>query len=147
MLSWCGLNGEEHSRHIEGDDMAISKKEELGEALKNGESRIEIEGDLAKRILRIKATGPVAWAIAIGCIGIAVVVAIGSGGAAAPVSAVGLVPAVGILGGSTVSAAISIAVAAGGVGVLSRLYSGYDVEKEGEDRVVLIKKSEQAIAE
>jgi hypothetical protein len=39
-------------------------------------STIEIEGDLAKKIIRLKATGNVAWAIAIAAIGMAVVVLI-----------------------------------------------------------------------
>lgn len=127
--------------------MAITRKDELGEALKNGESRIEIKGDLAKRVIRIKATGPVAWFLAIGCLGIAAVAIVGSGGTAAPVGAAAMAPAVSILGGSTATAAIAVAVAAGGVGALNRLYSGYDLVKESEDRILLIRKSQQAVTD
>ena len=36
--------------------MKIRAEKELGEALKNDQDRIEIEGDLAKKVIRIKAT-------------------------------------------------------------------------------------------
>lgn len=47
-------------------DMATRKvktEEELAEAMKAGASTIEIEGDLSKKVVRIRATGPVAWGI------------------------------------------------------------------------------------
>ena len=55
--------------------MAIqaTNEKELTEAINNGSSEIEIEGDLANKVIRIKATGKVAWAVAIG----AIIVAIG----------------------------------------------------------------------
>ena len=53
--------------------MKIRAEKELGEALKNDQDRIEIEGDLAKKVIRIKATGKIAWAIAAGAIAVAVI--------------------------------------------------------------------------
>lgn len=44
--------------------MAISNEKDLGEAVNNEQDTIEIEGDLGKKVLRIKATGKVAWLVA-----------------------------------------------------------------------------------
>lgn len=118
--------------------MAISKEEDLAKALEQGQDSIEIEGDLAKQVVRIKATGTVAWAVAAGAIGVAVVLAVGSGGAAAPASAVVGAAAVGTLGFSAAAAAVAIAVAAGSVGVLTTLRS-YDIVSQSDDRLILKK--------
>ena len=53
--------------------MSVKNEKELAQAIKNGDDYIEVEGDLAKKTLKIKATGKVAWAIAIGGIGVATV--------------------------------------------------------------------------
>ena len=36
--------------------MKIKTEKELGEALKNDQDRIEIEGDLSRKVIKIKAT-------------------------------------------------------------------------------------------
>lgn len=102
----------------------VKTAEELGKAIKDGEDTIEIEGDLAKKTIKLRATGKVAWAVALGAIGIAVVaaiLAIPSGGLSAPEGAVGLAAATSVLGGPAALTAIAIAVAAGGVGALTKL--------------------------
>ena len=106
----------------------VKTEKELGEALKSGADEIEIEGDLAKKTIRIRATGQVAWAIAVGAIGIAAFAAyatLGTGGTAGPVTApaagVTAAAAVGILGIPATTSAIAIAIAAGGVGALTTL--------------------------
>lgn len=38
-------------------------EKELADAVKSGASTIEIEGDLAKKVIKIRATGPVAWGL------------------------------------------------------------------------------------
>ena len=43
----------------------VTTEEELTNAIKNNEDTIEIEGDLSKKAIRIKATGKVAWVVAI----------------------------------------------------------------------------------
>lgn len=116
--------------------MTIYTEKELGRALKDEQDTIEIEGDLTKKVLRIKATGKVAWAIAIGAIGIAVTILISSGGTGAPVSGLVGIGAVSVLGGATSVSAISIAVAAGGVSALNSLRRYRVVKKSGE-KVVL----------
>ncbi|WP_072896142.1 MULTISPECIES: hypothetical protein [Sphingobium] len=124
--------------------------DELNDAMKRGESTIEIEGDLAKKIIRLKATGNVAWAIAIGAIAIATLAAIVAipatvvtGGLAAPVEGVAvtaaLAPAVATLGLDIALMALGLAVSAGGVGVLTRLRSNYKIVEQAPDHVVLAK--------
>ncbi|GKV90438.1 MULTISPECIES: hypothetical protein [Pectobacterium] len=122
---------------------AITTEKELAKALKEEKDTITIEGDLAKKTIKIKATGKIAWAIALAAIGIAVGSAIataGTGGAAAPVTGatalLGAGGAVGVLGATTTTSAIAIAIAAGGVGVLTRLRK-YTIVDKSDSRVVL----------
>lgn len=126
-----------------GDTVIVIKDEKrLAEALKNGEDTIEIKGDLAKRTFKIKATGKVAWGVCVTSLvvavtsfmssyataGVSVVAGLGFAGASAS-----------ILGTGATLTAISVAVAAGGVGVLNKLRS-YKVEKISEDHIKLMKK-------
>ncbi|MGJ0475732.1 hypothetical protein ACR6AP_13690 [Klebsiella variicola] len=124
----------------------VTTEKELAHAIKENEDTITIEGDLAKKTLRIKATGKVAWVIAFGAIGVAVysiMVTIGTGGASAPATGVTAAftggAAISILGASTTATAISIAVAAGGVGVLTKLRS-YRIVEKSDNHLVLTKK-------
>lgn len=119
--------------------MAIFSEKELGEALKNEQDTIEIEGDLKKKVLRIKATGKVAWAVAIGAIGVAVFIALGSGGTAAPASGFIGIGAVSVLGLSAATSSVAIAIAAGGVGALNTLRK-YKIVSDSGDKLVLSKK-------
>lgn len=110
----------------------VRTAEELGEAIKNGESTIEIEGDLAKKTIKLRATGNVAWAIAFGAIAIAAaaaIVAIPTGGTSTTVAFAAAPAAVGILGLPVTTAAIGIAVAAGGVGALTKLRNYEEVRR------------------
>lgn len=121
----------------------VKTEKELGEALKSKEDEIEIEGDLARKVIRIRATGKVAWVLAFGGIGLAVVsvyATIGTGGASAAVTSVsGLVAggaSIGILGGSTTTTAISIAIAAGGVAALTRLRNYKEVSRSNTNLIL-----------
>ena len=119
----------------------VKDEKELGQALKEQQDTIEIEGDLTKKILKIKATGKIAWAVAIGAIGVAVVAILtapATGGTHGVVGVMAAPVAVGILGAGTTVAAIAIAIGAGGVGALNRLRS-YKVEKLGPDHIILKK--------
>jgi hypothetical protein len=110
----------------------VSTEKELGEALKNKESTIEITGDLAKKTIKLRATGAVAWAVAFAAIGIAAygaIAAIPTGGSSLTVSAFAAPAAVGVLGGAATYTAIAIAVAAGGVGALTALRSYKEVSR------------------
>lgn len=125
----------------------INNSKDLGKALKNDQDEIEITADLHNRIVKVKATGKIAWAIAIGAIGVAVVSALSappSAGASSPVAVpagfTGGGVAVTILGLSTTKAAISIAVAGGGVGVLTSLRNKYNMKKLPNGNYLLRKK-------
>ncbi len=48
--------------------MKVNNEKELGAAVYNKEDSIEIEGDLAKKVFKIKTTGSVAWGVCIGAI-------------------------------------------------------------------------------
>ena len=110
--------------------MKVKDEKELGKALHDGENSIEIESDLAKKVIKIKATGNVAWGVLIASIVVAiplVIATVASAGAATPVTAPGLLGVMGTsiatLGVGTCFSAVSIAaggaIAAGGVGAVS----------------------------
>jgi hypothetical protein len=118
--------------------------EELGKALKSDAS--EIEGNLEKKVLRIRATGKVAWAVAIGgivCAVVAIIATTVSGGTSSfvtvPGAAVAFATAAAVLGAGAATAAIAIAVAAGGVASLGKLRRSYRVEKR-DGKMILVKK-------
>ena len=57
--------------YIENNDVAIVKtSKQLGQAIKEEKETIEIEGDLAAKVIRIKATGKVAWGVAAAAAGL-----------------------------------------------------------------------------
>ena len=127
--------------------MNVKTEKELASAIENNESTITIEGDLAKKTLRIKATGTVAWVVAFGSIGIAfyaVIATIGTGGTAAPVTAVsafaGAGAAFSVLGTAATTAAISMAVSVRSLNVLKKLRGDYKITKKSEGFVVLSRK-------
>ena len=117
-------------------------EKELGTALKDKADEIEITGDFEKKIVRIKATGKVAWAVAFGAIAVAVacVLTAPADVVAPPVAAVHALTAAPTfaaastaLGGTSVAvSAIAIAVAAGGVGALNSLRSYKLIKKNGK---------------
>ena len=121
--------------------MTARTEKELAEAIESGANSIEIYGDLARHTIGIKATGQVAWLVAIGAIGVAVaslMVSPATAGVSAGFAAASAAGAVGILGAATTATAISIALAAGGVGVLNHLRD-YDMEKISDTHVKLTK--------
>lgn len=124
--------------------MAINNEKDLGKALNEDQDTIEIEGSLKDKVIRIKATGKVAWVIAIGAIGVAVVAILypvpepttqaGAKGFAAVTGGA----AVGILGAGTAMSAINIAISAGGVAVLNKLRN-YKIVSNTSNKLVLKK--------
>lgn len=131
--------------HKRGEFIVTTEKE-LGEALKRGESTIEVEFDLQNKVLKIKALEKGAWAVCVAAIGVAVVcgvVTISTAGTATVPSAFVAAPAVvtvsSFLGMPTAISAIGIAIAGGGVGALNKL-RGYRVEKVSDEKIILHKK-------
>ncbi|MCP1213955.1 hypothetical protein [Acetobacter okinawensis] len=129
----------------------VTNNDELNSAMNSDASTIEIEGNLAKKIIRLKATGTVAWAIAFGAIGLAVAALIvatpatvATGGIAAPVEgatvAMFAAPAVAIVGLDAVLMSVGLAITAGGVGILTRLRSDYKIVEQTSNHVVLVKR-------
>lgn len=120
----------------------VSTEKELAKAVKNEEMEIIIEGDLAKKVVRIKAVGNVAWLVAAGAIAVAitsVLTAPTTAGISAVVGAPAMAATVTTLGGvSVTTAAVAIAVAGGGVACLNKLRE-YDIEKKNDNKVVLRK--------
>lgn len=122
--------------------MAITDEKELGKALQDGIDSIEIEGNLKDKVLRIKASGKVAWVIALGAIAIAVIVALSNTLAnigeankvlmESPDSAPHL-----WLGGVWIL--VGIAVVAIIVAMLNK-FRGYKLEKISNTRIILRKK-------
>ena len=131
--------------HKRGEFIVTTEKE-LGEALKRGESTIEVEFDLQNKVLKIKALEKGAWVVCVAAIGVAVVcgvVTISTAGTATVPSAFVAAPAVvtvsSFLGMPTAISAIGIAIAGGGVGALNKL-RGYRVEKVSDEKIILHKK-------
>ena len=124
----------------------MTDEKELGIALKNKKECIEIEGDLAKKVIKIKATGKVAWGVCIGAIALIVantITTLASGGASTPITApliMAAAPAaVSIWGVSVTVSAVLIAIAGGSINVLKEL-KDYQMEKIADNRIVLRKK-------
>lgn len=123
----------------------VSTTEELAKAIDRGENKIIVTGTLGEAVITIEAIGPVAWAVAIGAVGVAVasiITTVGTGGVGAPAGVVMkcfttpvLVTTFGSTG--TVTTAVSIAVAGGGVGTLTTLRK-YKAKRE-RGKVVLIR--------
>ena len=127
----------------------VTTEEELGEAVKNNVESIEITGDLVGKTLKIKATGKVAWAVALGSLGVAVTCLIlrakGSdvventqtGKAITFTGAAGGTAVAATILGKAAFAAASIAAAAGGVGALTSLRDKYKIIERAENKLIL----------
>ena len=106
----------------------VKRSKELGLAIKNGENEIKVEGDLQKRILKIRAIKPALWSIAVAAIAAGVTLMLATPAvtaATAPVAGIGGVisfkgsvvvssAAATILGIKATTVALGIAIAAGG---------------------------------
>ena len=125
--------------------VVVKTEKELGAALKADESTIEIEGSLQEKVVKIKATGKVAWAVAIGGVAVAVVAVCTTGATAGtsgpitvPIGAASIAVPAATLGATVAMSAVAIAVAAGGVGALNKLRK-YKMEKSRDGRLVLVR--------
>lgn len=122
--------------------MSIKDEKELGKALKEDRDEIIIEGDLKNNVIRIKAIGKVSWAIAIAAIAVAVgsvLAAPLTGGLSTTANFITAPVAVSVLGVPATGAAISIAVAGGGVKILDKLRD-YKIVKKNDNSVILKKR-------
>lgn len=133
------------------DEERICKTtKEVSEAVKDNVDEFLIEGDLSKKVIRIKATGKTAWGLCAGSLAAAIaLIAVG----AAAIPAAPPAGAFSLAGGAVVSAvaasalgpaavtAISIGVCAGGIGALNTLRDKYDIVEKGENFLKLKRKA------
>jgi hypothetical protein len=127
--------------------MAVTDAKDLGKRMKNDDDYLELEGDLARKVLKIKAKGKVAIGAAVAIVaGIlaAVVITAGSGGTSIPLTApigaaeyAALIPIVGSLDLATVI--VAIAIGGGNAAILHKLFD-YDITKIDDDHIILKKK-------
>lgn len=128
----------------------VRTEKEFAEAIERGDDTIEVEGNLAEKTIRIRATGNVAWAVAIGAVGIAFYSAVKmpsaatsqSGGITKVVQFAPIIAgagAVGVLGAEVAVTALALAVAAGSVGVLASI-RGYRQLSAEKGRLILQRK-------
>lgn len=127
--------------------MKATTDKELAQNIKNGVDEFEITIDLKEKVLKFKARTDkipaIAWTIAFGAIASAIALYIatpaataitaGTGGAISFTGATAFAGgAIAILGISATTFAISLGIAAGGVGVIAKLRNRYEVvEKYG----------------
>lgn len=127
----------------------VKDSKTLAKALKEGQDSIYVEGDLKNKIIRIKVTGKVAWAVCFAAIAGAVALYFMTPAATATTGVGGVVSftgsaavgatAVTILGIKATTVAISLAIAAGGCGILTSLRNNYKIIKK-DDNGILLKK-------
>lgn len=115
--------------------VTVTNETELAKAKQDGEDMIEIVGELGDAVVKIKAKGSFAWAIAFAALGGAVALAMT--GVGAPAAAVTAFAAVGTIGLSATTGAIALAVAAGGTAILTSLRDDYDIVEHNSKHVVL----------
>ena len=123
---------------------------ELAEAIKNKEDTIYIEGDLKNKVIRIKATGKVAWGVCAAALGAAIACYIATpaatavttpvGGTFSFVSGVTATSVAAATLGTAVVPAIVIGVAAGGIGALNTLRDQYKIVEKDDKYIKLQRK-------
>lgn len=136
----------------------VRNSKELGNAIKDGEDYIYVEGDLKNRVIRIKATGKIAWALAAGSLAAAVTcylaipttTTVSSVAGPAGTIAGGAIPFTGSVISSTVVisalgtkaaiVALGISIACGGVGGVISLRDKYEIESKSDKGLVLKRK-------
>lgn len=124
-------------------------EKELAEAIKNNEDTIYIEGNLKDKVVRIKATGKVAWGVCAASLAAAIIfysvtaptMAVNPpfAGVEAFTGTVAVGAATTVLGTSAISAVV-IGVAAGGIGALTTLRDGYKIIEKSDKYVKLKRK-------
>ena len=115
--------------------VTVTTENELAKAKQDKEDMIEIVGKLGDTVVKIKATGSIAWKIALTALGAAVALAMT--GVGAPAAAVTALAAVGTIGTGATTGAIALAVAAGGTAILTSLRDDYEIVEQNSNRVVL----------
>ena len=124
----------------------MTDEKELGKAIKEEQDHIEVEFDLAKKVIKIKGVGKVAWGVCVVALTVAIgafIVTLSSGGTSSPASVpaglAGMGTASAIMGAGVASSAVAIGAAGGGIATLKKLRK-YRIEKINDDKIILHKK-------
>lgn len=133
--------------------MTCKNAKDFASAVKANEEYIEIEGDFANKVLRIKATGKLSWALCIASLTVAVtlyltapeaaVITAPAGGAGGVISFTGGVAATTVAAttlGTATMTAITIGVAAGGAGILNTIRDKYKIVSKRDKYLKLVRK-------
>lgn len=123
---------------------------EFGKAMHNGEDEIFIEGKLKDAVITIKATGKGIWAVCFLALAAAVALyltapeaAAATGGPGGAFNSIAGTAAAGVAAtalGTAVGPAISIAIAAGGAGILNTLRDKYIIVEKDDNHIKLKRK-------
>lgn len=123
----------------------MTTEKELAEALKKNPDTIEIEGDLARKVIKIKTTGAVAWGVCVAavlCCAISATATVASAGTTAPATTIPTTLSLGVAattwGVPTATTAVSIAIA-GGIRSLDKLRK-YKLTKISDEKIRLTKR-------
>lgn len=124
----------------------INDARKLGKRINNGDDTIEVCGDLANKVCRIKATGSSAIIVALGCVSTAIIAVLlmvpsaasGPGfvtdGFLASTTAAG---AVAIWGVPVTITALTIGLGARNKNVIKTLYYDYDIVEKKSGSIIL----------
>ena len=126
-------------------EIFMTTEKELAEALKKNPDTIEIEGDLARKVVKIKATGAVTWGaclVMISFCAFSAAATVATAGTAAPATTIPTTLSLGVAatawGVPTATTAVSIAIA-GGIRSLDKLRK-YKLTKISDEKIRLTKR-------
>ena len=123
--------------------MFVENEKELGKALKDGKEKIEIKGDLAKRMKKIYELDQVLWGICFVCLTVTVAVFLTMPATAGVSSAISLAagtPVAAAVGLPTAVTAVLTAAAGGGIHILKWMRKKYTMEQLDDSHIVLCRK-------
>lgn len=127
------------------------KEKEFADAVKNHEDEIIVEGDLKNGVLRIHATGKVAWGVCASALAAAIVFYLATpattiettpvGGAVALTGGFVMSAASAAVLGSAIVPAIVVGVCAGGIGVWNTVRNEYEIIEKNDSYLKLKRKN------
>lgn len=128
--------------------------DELGKAIKNNEDTIIIGMELGDMVIKIMATGKVAWGVCAASLAVAIALCLATpavtvvappvgGGMALAGGITVATAAVATIGPAVAITAIAIGVAAGGIGALNTLRDKYEIVEKDEKHIKLQRKNKK----
>ena len=123
--------------------MFVENEMELGKALKDGKEKIEIKGDLAKRMKKIYELDQVLWGICLVCLTVTVAVFLTmpvTAGVSSAISLAAGTPVAAAVGLPTAVTAVLTAAAGGGIHILKWMRKKYTMEQLDDSHIILYRK-------